>query len=180
MMETEGSPRFDWVRKILFGVIALILIVNLISIVRSWAPNYRSVHKGQPAPGFELRLLDGATARLSDFRGRPVVLDFWAHWCAPCRAELPAIDRLHQRYGDRVAFLAIHIDGEPARGAAAAFVRATGLAIPVAFDDGVTAGAYHVATIPMLVVIDSEGRVSEVYRGMARESELAAAIERAK
>ena len=54
-----------------------------------------------PAPGFTVRALDGHTLRLSDYRGRPVVLDFWATWCKPCRASMPHLSEMQQRYGER-------------------------------------------------------------------------------
>jgi thiol-disulfide isomerase/thioredoxin len=55
----------------------------------------------QTAPGFALRAVDGKTIRLSEFRGKPVILDFWATWCAPCRASMPHLNTLQSRYRDR-------------------------------------------------------------------------------
>ena len=55
----------------------------------------------RPAPDFTLTLSDGRVVRLSEFRGQPVVINFWASWCAPCRAEAPTLEETHQRYADR-------------------------------------------------------------------------------
>jgi peroxiredoxin len=72
---------------------------------------------GQPAPPFSVRDLEGRTVRLQDLRGRPVVLDFWATWCAPCRVSMPDLDVLQERYADQglvVLGLSLDEDGTPA------------------------------------------------------------------
>src|SRR5690606_41929077 len=57
---------------------------------------------------FELPALDGGMVRLDDFRGRPVVINFWAAWCPPCLEEMPAHDEFYRRYGDRIVYLAVN------------------------------------------------------------------------
>ena len=71
---------------------------------------------GKPAPDFTLPQLDGPPVRLADLRGRVVVLNFWASWCAPCREETPALKAFYQRYGDRVAFYAVNVAEQEAQG----------------------------------------------------------------
>ncbi|MEK7824360.1 MAG: TlpA disulfide reductase family protein [Candidatus Eisenbacteria bacterium] len=66
------------------------------------------------APSFTLRTLDGKSFRLQEQRGRPVVLDFWATWCAPCRASMPHLDRLQERYTrDGLVVLGLSVDEDP-------------------------------------------------------------------
>lgn len=66
------------------------------------------------APSFAVRTLDGKSFRLQDQRGRPVVLDFWATWCAPCRASMPHLDRLQERYTrDGLVVLGLSVDENP-------------------------------------------------------------------
>ncbi|MEO5618974.1 MAG: TlpA disulfide reductase family protein [Candidatus Eisenbacteria bacterium] len=68
---------------------------------------------GQPAPPFSVRDLEGRTVRLQDLRGRPVVLDFWATWCAPCRVSMPDLDALQERYADQgLVVLGLSLDEE--------------------------------------------------------------------
>jgi cytochrome c biogenesis protein CcmG/thiol:disulfide interchange protein DsbE len=65
----------------------------------------------QAAPSFALRTVDGRTVRLSEFRGRPVILDFWATWCAPCRASMPHLNTLQSRYRDQgLVVLGLSVD----------------------------------------------------------------------
>ena len=65
------------------------------------------------APSFSMRTLDGKTVRLSDFKGRPVVLDFWATWCAPCRASMPHLDSIQTRYKERgLVVLGLSVDDD--------------------------------------------------------------------
>jgi peroxiredoxin len=65
----------------------------------------------QPAPAFTLRSVDGRTLRMSEFRGKPLILDFWATWCAPCRASMPHLNTLQSRYRDRgLVVLGLSVD----------------------------------------------------------------------
>ncbi|HZS35898.1 MAG TPA: TlpA disulfide reductase family protein [Polyangia bacterium] len=169
-----------WAGWALFGGLALLLALNLVWIARSWAPlTTVATPRGSAAPDVSFALLDGGATRVSDGRGRAQVLAFWATWCGPCKTELPGLDRLYARYGDRARFLAVSVDGADQGELVRAFVRATGLRMPVALDSGAGSQAYHVDTIPQLVIVDGEGRVSEVFSGVHGEGEVARAIERA-
>jgi thiol-disulfide isomerase/thioredoxin len=168
-----------WAGRALFAGLALLLALNLVWIARSWAPlTTVSTPRGAPAPDVSLALLDGGATRISDGRGRPQVLAFWATWCGPCKAELPGIDRLFARYGDRARFLAVSVDGADAGELVRAYRRANDLHLPIAIDSGAASQAYHVDTIPQLVVVDSEGKVSEVFSGVHGEAEVARSLER--
>ncbi len=71
----------------------------------------RAEEEARPAPTFAVRQLDGKTFRMSEHRGRPLVLDFWATWCAPCRASMPHLDRIQQRYvDDGLVVLGLSVD----------------------------------------------------------------------
>jgi cytochrome c biogenesis protein CcmG, thiol:disulfide interchange protein DsbE len=63
---------------------------------------------GKPAPNFTIKRLDtGATVSLSDFKGKPIVMNFWATWCAPCKYEIPVLEYVSRQYADRVVFLGV-------------------------------------------------------------------------
>lgn len=120
---------------------------------------------GRPAPGFELPRLDGdGTIALAGLRGTPVVINFWASWCEPCKDEAPELARAWEELGDAVRFLGVNIlDG---RDDALAFARRYGLGYPSLRDTrGVVAKRYGVTGVPETVFIDASGRVAGAYIG---------------
>jgi len=134
--------------------------------------------KGKPAPEVNLPLLGGGRFVLSGARGKVVLLDFWATWCAPCRRELPSLMSLSQRFGARgLQVIAINTEGPRARAEVERFVAQQQLTLPVALDDGDVGARYRVETIPHGVLIDAEGMVAKIFVGAASESSLAAAVE---
>ena len=112
----------------------------------------------RPAPDFTLTLSDGRVVRLSEFHGQPVVINFWASWCAPCRAEAPTLEETHQRYADRgVVILGINLwDSEEA---AAEFRKVFGQTYPSGPDpNGKIAIEYGVSGIPETFFITPDGK----------------------
>jgi peroxiredoxin len=125
---------------------------------------------GQPAPDFELQLIDGTSVRLSDYRGRPVWINFWASWCPPCRAENPDIEAVYNAHKntDGLVLLAPAI-GE-GRSSVAAYMERADLAYPVGTDsDTQIAANYRVLGIPTHIFIDAEGTVQEIRVGAMSE-----------
>ncbi|HEY9558424.1 MAG TPA: TlpA disulfide reductase family protein [Acidimicrobiales bacterium] len=129
------------------------------------------------APSFALPGLvdEGDVVRLSDHRGSPVVLNFWASWCAPCRREMPALAQVSAELDGRVSF--IGIDHQDRREEALALLRQTGVRYPTAFDPtGGTAQDYGLRGMPTTVFIDADGRVLATSLGELTESELRTSI----
>jgi peroxiredoxin len=120
---------------------------------------------GRPAPDFDLKLLDGSPFSLSDERGKIVVLDFWASWCAPCMQGLPQVaEAVAALESKRVKLVAVNIQ-QPAAEAEGA-LRRLKLEIPVALDhDGKVAERYGATTIPFTVIIGADGKVLRVFIG---------------
>lgn len=119
---------------------------------------------GSLAPDFTLTTLDGEDLTLSDLRGRPVVVNFWATWCPPCRAEIPALDQAGRELGGDVVILGVDVQEDPA--AVAAFAAEIGMRYPVALDEtAAVARAYRVRAFPTTYFIDSRGVVVDVISG---------------
>jgi peroxiredoxin len=129
---------------------------------------------GSAAPDFELPALDGDTVRLSEQRGKVVFVNFWATWCAPCRDEMPAMERLYQRLrGDRFAMLAVSVD-EGGEQAVRSFLADIPHSYPILLDatsarrmEARTAQAYGITGVPETFVIDPGGTIVEKVVGPA-------------
>lgn len=136
---------------------------------------------GHPAADLVVALRDGGTFSLAEQRGRPVVVSFWASWCGPCRAELPALTAFAKERPD-VTFLALNVDRD--RADAEKFLAAVAVGVPVAFDpEATTMGAYGVMSMPTSFLIDAKGVVRWQRVGFNREkgmSELQAALKELK
>jgi thiol-disulfide isomerase/thioredoxin len=136
---------------------------------------------GREAPDFALPIVANATAvaanapllRLSDLRGRAVLLDFWATWCGPCRAEAPIVDRVSRRWRDR-GVVVVGVDTDtPDQGDPRAFAMTHGLTYPIVQDSsGGTSHSYDVDSLPTLVVVSPAGKVVAVRTGVTDDSEL--------
>ncbi len=121
---------------------------------------------------------DGAPAvELSAFRGRPLIINFWASWCVPCLAEMPGFERVYQARRDSVAFLGVNLIDDPS--AARVVVERTGITYPLAADlDGSAFTALGGYGMPTTVFVDPDGRVVELYTGELTADELDQRIQR--
>lgn len=129
----------------------------------------------QPAPDFSLSLVfvDGRRQRLSDLRGKPVVLNFWATWCVPCKAEMPALQALYNEQGAGSTFELLAINMHEAAEPAAAYGVELGLAFPLVVDlDGQIPSSYRVRALPTTVIIDAQGIVRSQHLGSLDHEQL--------
>jgi len=120
---------------------------------------------GALAPDFTLRTLAGSNLRLQELRGRVVLVNFWATWCAPCRVEMPHLSKLHDKYGSSgFVLLGVNVDDNTKN--AVDLATQLGLKFPVLLDsDKKASRLYDVSAMPSTVLIDREGRVRYVHRG---------------
>lgn len=112
------------------------------------------------APDFTVEDLDGNKYKLSDFRGKPVIVNFWASWCGPCKMEMPDFEELYKEYGDKINFLMVNMtDGnQETKDKASKHISDNGYTFPVYYDTETEAAyAYGVSSIPATYFIDSEG-----------------------
>lgn len=122
---------------------------------------------GNPAPDFQLQSLDGETISLSELRGRPVLLNFWATWCGPCRHEMPFLQEVSEDElwrGQGLVILAVNLN-EPAT-KVREFVEFYGLTFPVLLDSqGQVGMLYNAQYIPMTYFVDNGGIIRNIKRG---------------
>ena len=124
----------------------------------------KPLKSGNKAPDFTAELIDGSTVTLSDFKGKPVIINFWATWCGPCVKEMPAFERLKENYGDEIGILAVNC-GEDAD-TIKDFADANGYTFPIALDEEYQVSMlYPTNSIPYTVVIDGNGKVTHVSSG---------------
>ena len=114
------------------------------------------------APDFTVYDADGNAHKLSDFRGKPVVLNFWASWCGPCKSEMPDFDDAYKKYGEDIHFVMVNLtDGsQETVESASAFISQSGYSFPVYYDTDMDAAAtYGVNSVPITFFIDSSGAI---------------------
>ena len=123
-------------------------------------PTGATEEKGSEAPDFTVYDLEGNAHKLSDFRGKPVLLNFWASWCGPCQMEMPDFQKYYESHGDKVHFVIVNLtDGQQETvETASAFIAEKGYTFPVYYDTDIDAEAkYGVSAVPVSYFIDAEG-----------------------
>ncbi len=170
---TETRPRWPlWVGA---GLLILILASPVIWTMTgggSGAPRPATARVGSPAPEIELPQMlsgrSGAIANLTSLTGRPVVVNFWATWCGPCRAEFPAFESEYRRYKDSQQLVIVGIEAQSDGGPAAAqqFVNQMGTTFPIWLDEaGKAEEAYRVDALPTTIFIDRSGVIQDMIVG---------------
>jgi thiol-disulfide isomerase/thioredoxin len=157
------------------GIVATLAIFLGVFVL----PRFGTGLEGKPAPDFALSVVHGgepgARIKLSEQRGRFVLLDFWATWCAPCRAEARVIEAIRKKHQDLVV---IGVNVSDTKEAAARYLESTKPSWVVVEDtEGAANSAYRVDTLPTLVAIDREGKIFAIRRRFVSERELSALIE---
>ncbi|HUI45873.1 MAG TPA: TlpA disulfide reductase family protein [Nitrospirota bacterium] len=149
----------------------------LVTAILVLAVLFGCTHKGTPSGGnvaadFVLQDMNGNNVRLSDYRGKVVLLEFWATWCPPCRASIPGIEKLYNAYKDKgLVVLAVSLD-EGGWDAVKSFISSNGMTYTVLKGNDDVSDSYQVRTIPMMLVVDKDGRISKRYLGFGNEEDL--------
>lgn len=146
-----------------------------ISIADTELPSSDAELVGQPAPDFTLPTLNGDEISLSDFRGQPVLINFWASWCEPCRIEMPILINAYQRYSaDGLVILGLNVTEEDTIEGASSFVDEFAVPYPILLDqlEHVSHDDYMMIGLPMSVFIDQTGIVKRVVIGALRDDEI--------
>lgn len=123
-------------------------------------PTGETEAQASAAPDFTVYDIDGNSHKLSDFKGKPVILNFWASWCGPCVSEMPEFQNFYEAYGEQIHFVLVNLtDGmQETVGSASQFVSDQGYTFPVYYDTDIDAAmVYGVSAVPVSYFIDAEG-----------------------
>ena len=164
--------RSRWVVAV--AVLSLLLFAGLVAVLVWGALNKDSATggsgatlPGKEAPGFTLESFSGGTVSLADFEGQPVIINFWASWCAPCRLEAPALEAAWLAFREQgLVVLGINTPRSDPEENARAFLEEFGVSYPNVLDtQGFTAIDYGVSGIPVTFFVDREGVVERRFVG---------------
>ena len=154
-----------------------ILFVLIILIGLSWMFISRSKSNNQSgqtftpgvglyAPSFSLETITGDTISLADFAGQPVILNFWASWCPPCRAEMPALQAVYAEYQDEIIILAINASDQDTVSAVEKIRSDLGLEFPILMDvGGAVQKTYKISSLPTTYYISPDGKINKIEIG---------------
>jgi thiol-disulfide isomerase/thioredoxin len=150
----------------LLASLLLCLFPSFVSAQESEHPTIRFVRNPDPAPDFKLAGLDGKSVTLADSKGKVVLVNFWATWCGPCRAEIPDLVELQKKYKDRLQILGLAVDDEDLD-AIKKFAARFGVNYPVALATNEIRLQYGgIPALPTSFILDSEGRVVQKHEGL--------------
>jgi thiol-disulfide isomerase/thioredoxin len=157
-------------RRVCFPCIAtslfLCLFPLLVSAQQENQPTIRFVRNPDPAPDFKLTSLDGKPVMLASSKGKVILLNFWATWCGPCRAEIPDLVGLQNKYKDRLQILGLVVDDDD-QDAIKEFSERFGINYPVAIaGDDIRMRYGGIAALPTSFVLDAEGRIVQKHEGL--------------
>lgn len=154
---------------------ALVAAVTVVAVAWVGRERYRPIVAGTPAPDFTAKDMSGVEARLSDYRGKVVLLNVWATWCPPCREEMPSMQRLYEAVeGSDFVILAVSIDARKGEqdpfgregGDLAAFAEEMGLTFTILHDpEGLIQATYQTTGVPETFLIGRDGLIYKKVAG---------------
>ncbi len=175
----RGFWRSKWI--IVAAAISLLLFSALVAVLVWGALSKESATggsgatlPGREAPGFTLESFEGGSLSLSDFKGQPVIMNFWASWCVPCRQEAPALEAVWRSFKDEgLVVIGVNMPRSDPEEQARAFLEEFGVSYPNVFDTrGFSAIDYGVSGIPVTFFVDREGIVERRFVGTLSEGSL--------
>ena len=174
---TPNLARRDSRWAVIAGVLILAVLLGLGTLQQGMRGAIGGALIGTTAPDFTLTTFDGEVVRLNDFRGRPVVINFWASWCPPCRSEAPALDKVAraEQAAGRAVFLGVDVrdQEEPAR----RFLADFSVTYPTGPDSGNVEASYQGIGIPFTVFVAADGTIARTWIGPLDEQQLTTIVD---
>lgn len=167
-------------KKTLIALLAFIILLAIAGaayqyLSRAFDPDATQIEKKVAASDFTFVDNDGNEVKLSDYFGKPILLNFWASWCGPCQREMPHFEKAYPEYKDDITFLIVDLaDGvHESTESGKAFIEESGYTFPVYFDTkSEGAVAYGITSIPTTLFIDKDGYIVSKYSGSLTEKKL--------
>lgn len=152
------STKLNLTRVITILVLFIAAVGILYSVISFKKDDAVVLQTGQAAPDFTLQTLDGKPAKLSDYKGKVVMVNFWATWCEDCRTEMPALEKAYEAHKDQ-GLVILGVDLKESHASVNGFVGNYGITYPVLMDkdDSVAVDLYKVKPIPTTFFIDRDG-----------------------
>lgn len=168
-----------------FWVLVALSILTLTLGVWQWLAERRTLAAqsrpaaAERAPDFHLVAADGTSLSLADLRGQVVLLNFWATWCPPCKAEMPDLAALYRDYGTEHAFTVVGINVQESLAEVQAFADQNAIPFPLLLDpDGAVSGkAYPIRSLPTSMIIDRDGYVRNMWTGQIPKAAMLARLQ---
>lgn len=156
--------------KLALAALLLLFAAPLTACTESESALAEGVNQGKRARGFTLENLAGIDVSLSDFQGQVVLVNFWATWCAPCRAEIPGFEQLYRTYKDD-GFVVLGVNLQESRGQVEPFVDSMDVTYPILLDQGGDVSSeYRTLGLPMSILVTPEGVIHTRHVGFLSDS----------
>jgi peroxiredoxin len=152
------------------AILGVLLIALVFALYTSFVKDPNQVKAGHEAPNFRLQQLNGSVMKLSDLKGKAVVLNFWGTWCEPCKAEMPALQKQYDTHKEKgLVVIGVNIGETPV--AIQSFVDQYGVSFPILLDrDLQITKLYRIGPIPTTFFIDRDGEIEEIFVGQMTDT----------
>ena len=155
-------------------ILVLAVSINILSSDRTEVKNSSDMKnvltvkdEGDKAPNFALKSFDGKTVKLSDYKGKIVIIDFWATWCPPCRKGIPDLISIQKEFKKDVVVIGVSLDAEKTIKDVPGFIKEYGINYPIVYgDDKITIDYGGIRSIPTSFVVDKKGNVVDSHVGL--------------
>lgn len=151
-------------------LLAVFLILSTVTVL-GCSKSGDDSGNGKQAYNFTLKSVDGKTLSLSDFKGKVVIVDFWATWCPPCRKGIPDLVDIKKEFKNKVAIIGISLDSDQTLNNLEPFIKSFGINYPIVLGDQNVVEKYgNINSIPTTFIIDQKGNIVNSYIGLTPKS----------